>query len=134
MIKPFSFFKTKLRIIKPWIWSHVDTALKTWMNLVKKELSILLFLLFGFTNSQAQWVSLIKEDLKNFKRALVVVDLPFGSYQHFQYRPQRMQDLFDFYLFSRNYKVLDMLNVKYIIDINQSNELELKTNENILGS
>ena len=49
-------------------------------------------------------------------------------------RPQRMQDLFDFYLFSRNYKVLDMLNVKYIIDINQSNELELKTNENILGS
>ena len=27
-----------------------------------------------------------------------------------------------------------MLNVKYIIDINQSNELELKTNENILGS
>ena len=49
-------------------------------------------------------------------------------------RPQRMQDLFDFYLFKRNYKVLDMLNVKYIIDINQSNELELKTNENILGS
>ena len=49
-------------------------------------------------------------------------------------RPQRMQDLFDFYLFNRNYKVLDMLNVKYIIDINQSNELELKTNENILGS
>ena len=45
-----------------------------------------------------------------------------------------MQDLFDFYLFSRNYKVLDMLNVKYIIDVNQSNELELKINENILGS
>jgi len=27
-----------------------------------------------------------------------------------------------------------MLNVKYIIDVNQNNELELKTNENILGS
>tara|TARA_B100000886_G_scaffold140401_1_gene95021 strand:- start:304 stop:852 length:549 start_codon:yes stop_codon:yes gene_type:complete len=27
-----------------------------------------------------------------------------------------------------------MLNVKYIIDVNQSNELELKINENILGS
>ena len=49
-------------------------------------------------------------------------------------RPQKMQDLFDFYLFNRNYKVLDMLNVKYIIDVNQNNELELKTNENILGS
>tara|TARA_B100001057_G_scaffold501221_1_gene622148 strand:+ start:3474 stop:5894 length:2421 start_codon:yes stop_codon:yes gene_type:complete len=49
-------------------------------------------------------------------------------------RPQKMQDLFDFYLFNKNYKVLDMLNVKYIIDVNQSNELELKTNESILGS
>ena len=45
-----------------------------------------------------------------------------------------MQDLFDFYLFKRNYKVLDMLNVKYIIDVNQNNQLELQTNENSLGS
>ena len=49
-------------------------------------------------------------------------------------RPQKMQDLFDFYLFKRNYKVLDMLNVKYIIDVNQNNQLELQTNENSLGS
>ena len=49
-------------------------------------------------------------------------------------RPQKMQDLFDFYLFKRNYKILDMLNVKYIIDVNQNNQLELQTNENILGS
>jgi hypothetical protein len=49
-------------------------------------------------------------------------------------RPQKIQDLFDFYLFGKNYKVLDMLNVKYIIDFNEKNQLELKTNPNAIGS
>ena len=31
------------------------------------KIFVIFFLLFGFTNSQAQWVSLIKEDLKNWE-------------------------------------------------------------------
>ncbi|MFL2591669.1 MAG: hypothetical protein DBW74_03085 [Cryomorphaceae bacterium] len=49
-------------------------------------------------------------------------------------KPKRMQDIYDFYLLKNELDVLDMLNVKYIIDINQSGNIELKTNQNVLGS
>ena len=49
-------------------------------------------------------------------------------------RPQRMQDLFDFYLFRNNMKVLDMLNVKYIVELDNNNSLSLKVNENAKGN
>ena len=49
-------------------------------------------------------------------------------------KPKRMQDIYDFYLLKNDLGVLDMLNVKYIIDINQGGDIELKTNQNVLGS
>jgi len=49
-------------------------------------------------------------------------------------RPQRMQDIFDFYLFRNNMKVLDMLNVKYIVELDNNNSLRLKVNENAKGN
>ena len=49
-------------------------------------------------------------------------------------KPKRMQDIYDFYLLKNDLSVLDMLNVKYIIDINQGGDIELKTNQNVLGS
>ncbi len=49
-------------------------------------------------------------------------------------RPQRMQDIFDFYLFRNNMKVLDMLNVKYIVELDKNNSLRLKVNENAKGN
>ena len=49
-------------------------------------------------------------------------------------RPQRMQDVFDFYLFRNNMKVLDMLNVKYIVELDNNNSLSLKVNENAKGN
>ena len=49
-------------------------------------------------------------------------------------KPKRMQDIYDFYLLKNNLRVLDMLNVKYIIDLNESGNVELKINEDVLGS
>ena len=49
-------------------------------------------------------------------------------------KPKRMQDIYDFYLLKNNLRVLDMLNVKYIIDLNESGNIELKINEDVLGS
>ena len=49
-------------------------------------------------------------------------------------RPQRMQDVFDFYLFRNNMKVLDMLNVKYIVELDNNNSLSLNVNENAKGN
>ncbi len=49
-------------------------------------------------------------------------------------KPKRMQDIYDFYLLKNDLGILDMLNVKYIIDINQGGDIELKTNQNVLGS
>ena len=49
-------------------------------------------------------------------------------------RPQRMQDIFDFYLFRNNMKVLDMLNVKYIVELDNNNSLSFKVNENAKGN
>ena len=49
-------------------------------------------------------------------------------------KPKRVQDIYDFYLLKNDLGVLDMLNVKYIIDINQGGDIELKTNQNVLGS
>ena len=49
-------------------------------------------------------------------------------------KPKRMQDIYDFYLLKNNLRVLDMLNVKYIIDLNESGNIELKTNEDVMGS
>ena len=45
-----------------------------------------------------------------------------------------MQDVFDFYLFRNNMKVLDMLNVKYIVELDNNNSLSLKVNENAKGN
>ena len=49
-------------------------------------------------------------------------------------KPKRMQDIYDFYLLKNNLRVLDMLNVKYIIDLNESGNIELKMNEDVMGS
>ena len=49
-------------------------------------------------------------------------------------KPKRMQDIYDFYLLKNNLRVLDMLNVKYIIDLNESGNIELKINEDVMGS
>lgn len=49
-------------------------------------------------------------------------------------KPKRMQDIYDFYLLKNNLRVLDMLNVKYIIDINENGNIELKINEDVMGS
>ncbi len=49
-------------------------------------------------------------------------------------KPKRMQDIYDFYLLKNNLRVLDMLNVKYIIDLNESGNIELKMNEDVVGS
>ena len=49
-------------------------------------------------------------------------------------KPQRMQNIFDFYLFKNNTKVLDMLNVKYIVELDNNNSLSLKVNENAKGN
>jgi len=49
-------------------------------------------------------------------------------------RPQRMQDVFDFYLFRNNMKVLDMLNVKYIVELDNNNSLSLNVNESAKGN
>ena len=48
-------------------------------------------------------------------------------------KPKRMQDIYDFYLLKNNLRVLDMLNVKYIIDLNESGNIELKINQDVLG-
>ena len=49
-------------------------------------------------------------------------------------KPKRMQDIYDFYLLKNNLRVLDMLNVKYVIDLNESGNIELKINEDVMGS
>ena len=49
-------------------------------------------------------------------------------------KPKRMQDIYDFYLLKNNLRVQDMLNVKYIIDLNESGNIELKMNEEVMGS
>ena len=48
-------------------------------------------------------------------------------------KPKRMQDIYDFYLLKNNLRVLDMLNVKYVIDLNESGNIELKINEDVMG-
>ena len=48
-------------------------------------------------------------------------------------KPKRMQNIYDFYLSKNKNNVLNMLNVKYIVDLNESNSLSLKTNEQNLG-
>jgi hypothetical protein len=48
-------------------------------------------------------------------------------------KPKRMQNIYDFYLSKNKSNVLNMLNVKYIVDLNESNSLSLKTNEQNLG-
>ena len=49
-------------------------------------------------------------------------------------KPKRMQDIYDFYLLKNNLRVLDMLNVKYIVDLNENGNIELKINQDVLGS
>ena len=48
-------------------------------------------------------------------------------------KPKRMQDLYDFYLSKNKSNVLNMLNVKYIVELNESNSLSLRINEKNLG-
>ena len=48
-------------------------------------------------------------------------------------KPKRIQNIYDFYLSKNKNNVLNMLNVKYIVDLNESNSLSLKTNEQNLG-
>ena len=43
-------------------------------------------------------------------------------------KPKRIQDLYDFYLSKNKFNVLNMLNVKYLIDLNESNSLSLSVN------
>ncbi|MAT79442.1 MAG: hypothetical protein CMD13_01710 [Flavobacteriales bacterium] len=49
-------------------------------------------------------------------------------------KPKRMQDLYDFYLSKRKLNVLNMLNVKYTIDLDENSSLSLKVNEENLGN
>ena len=49
-------------------------------------------------------------------------------------KPKRMQDIYDFYLLKNELRVLDMLNVKYIINLNESGNIELKINQDVTGS
>ena len=49
-------------------------------------------------------------------------------------KPKRMQDIYDFYLFKNDLRILDMLNVKYIINLNENGNIELNRNQNVLGS
>ena len=48
-------------------------------------------------------------------------------------KPKRIQNIYDFYLSKNKNNVLNMLNVKYIVDLDESNSLSLKTNEQNLG-
>ena len=49
-------------------------------------------------------------------------------------KPKRIQDLYDFYLSKNKFNVLNMLNVKYLIDLNESNSLSLSLNKENLGN
>jgi len=49
-------------------------------------------------------------------------------------KPKRIQDLYDFYLSKNKFNVLNMLNVKYLIDLNESNSLSLSVNKENLGN
>ena len=49
-------------------------------------------------------------------------------------KPKRMQNLYDFYLSKRKLNVLNMLNVKYTIDLDENSSLSLKVNEENLGN
>ena len=49
-------------------------------------------------------------------------------------KPKRMQDLYDFYLSKNKLNVLNMLNVKYLIDLDQDNTLSLVENKENLGN
>ena len=49
-------------------------------------------------------------------------------------KPKRIQDLYDFYLSKNKFNVLNMLNVKYLIDLNESNSLSLSVNRENLGN
>ncbi len=48
-------------------------------------------------------------------------------------KPKRMQDLYDFYLSKNKFNVLNMLNVKYIVDLKGGNSLSLNINDKNLG-
>ena len=48
-------------------------------------------------------------------------------------KPKRMQDIYDFYLSKNKFNILNMLNVKYIVDLNENNALGLRLNEENLG-
>ena len=48
-------------------------------------------------------------------------------------KPKRMQDIYDFYLSKNKFNVLNMLNVKYIVDLNENNALGLRLNDENLG-
>ena len=49
-------------------------------------------------------------------------------------KPKRMQDIYDFYLLKNDLRILDMLNVKYIINLNENGNIQLNRNQNVLGS
>ena len=49
-------------------------------------------------------------------------------------KPKRIQDLYDFYLSKNKFNILNMLNVKYLIDLNESNSLSLSLNKENLGN
>ena len=49
-------------------------------------------------------------------------------------KPKRIQNLYDFYIDKNSYNVLDMLNVKYIIQESEDNPLGVTRNPNNLGN
>ena len=49
-------------------------------------------------------------------------------------KPKRIQDLYDFYLSKNKFNVLNMLNVKYLIDLNENNSLSFSVNKENLGN
>ena len=49
-------------------------------------------------------------------------------------KPKRIQNLYDFYIYKNSYNVLDMLNVKYIIQESEDNPLGVTRNPNNLGN
>ena len=49
-------------------------------------------------------------------------------------KPKRIQNLYDFYISKNNFDVLNMLNVKYIIQNSEDNPLGVTRNPNNLGN
>ncbi len=115
----------------PVAWRYVNTT-----NFVKENQ-----IEGAFQASHAD--KLIQQDTTNY-RVYDITNDPFNSARASYFhktlggyhaaKPQRMQDLYDFYIIEGHERVLDMLNVKYFIFNDKKGQSQVQLNDTSLGS